>query len=119
MRMKWLLLKRKTQWCLRHKIMNKLLCFKHNTKLMPIFNLVTLLLVISMVALFSQLNLKATIIRPTPNSPHNYQKKVTIVTIVAIEWQLLGVQLVCMGLNLVMRMTVMLVLMDSKIGSGT
>jgi hypothetical protein len=94
---------------------------------MSIINLVMLLLVTNMVALFSQLNIKVRIVHPTPNSPHNSQKKVTLVTIVAMEWPLLGVQLVLMGLNLpvqtvmrsgwVMRMIVLLVLMASIIGS--
>jgi hypothetical protein len=107
--------------------MYKLLCLKHNPKLMSIINLVMLLLVTNMVALFSQLNLKVTMIRPTNSFPHTCRSKIALVTIVAIEWLLLGVNLVLMGLNLpvltatrsdwIMRMTVLLVLMASIIGS--
>jgi anthranilate/para-aminobenzoate synthase component II len=95
---------------------------------MSIINLVMLLLVTNMVALFIQLNPKVTIIRPNPNYPHNYEKKVTLVTIVEMEWPLLGVQLVLVGLSLpmqtatrscwVMRMTVLLAIMPSIIRSG-
>jgi hypothetical protein len=86
-----------------------------------------LLLFTNMVAFIRQLKPKAKIIRLPPISPHTYRNKVTLVTIVATEWSLLGAQLVLMELNLpvltatrsgwVMMMTVLVVFMASIIGS--
>jgi hypothetical protein len=85
-----------------------------------------LLLVTNMEAFVSQLNPKIMIICLTPNYHYNSRNKVTLVTIVAIEWPLLGAQLVLMEVNLpvltatrsgwVMRMTVLLAIMASIIG---
>jgi hypothetical protein len=93
---------------------------------MSIINLVMLLLVTTMEAFISQLNPMAMIIRLTLNYRHNYRNKATLVTIVQMEWSLIGARLVLMEMILpvmtatrsrwVMRMAVLLVLVASIIG---
>jgi hypothetical protein len=121
----WLFLKWKTEWCLKHNILYKWLCLKHKPKITLIINLVMFLVVTNMVAFISQLNPKAA---ASIHLAPNYRNKVTLVTIVATEWPLIGAQLVIMDVTLPvptatrsgweMRMNVLLVRMASIIGRG-